>query len=49
MITLFDPMSITLEDEQTQRIFLSLVESLEDGERLPTKILARLPYFSVVR
>jgi hypothetical protein len=31
MITLFDPMSITLEDEQTRRIFLSLVESLEDG------------------
>jgi hypothetical protein len=48
MITLSDPMSITLEDE-TQRIFLSLVESLKDGERLPTKILAHLPYFSVVR
>jgi len=34
-------MSITLEDvtEQTQHIFLTLVESLEDGERLPTEIL----------
>jgi HEAT repeat protein len=32
-------MSITLDDEQTQHIFLTLVESLEDGERLPTKIL----------
>jgi HEAT repeat protein len=39
MNALFDPMSITLDDEQTQRIFLTLVESLEDGERLPTKIL----------
>ena len=35
-------MSITLDDEQTQRIFLTLVESLEDGERLPTKLLARI-------
>jgi HEAT repeat protein len=32
-------MSINLDDEQTQHIFLTLVESLEDGERLPTKIL----------
>ncbi len=32
-------MSITLDDEQTQHIFLTLVESLEGGERLPTKIL----------
>ena len=32
-------MSITLDDEQTQQIFLNLVESLEGGERLPTKIL----------
>jgi hypothetical protein len=30
-------MSITLDDEQTQQIFLNLVESLEGGERLPTK------------
>ncbi len=37
--SLFDPMSITLDDEQTQHIFLTLVESLEDGEHLPTKIL----------
>jgi hypothetical protein len=32
-------MSITLDDEETQRIFLTLVQSLEDEERLPTKIL----------
>jgi hypothetical protein len=34
-------MSITLDDEQTRHIFLTLVESLERGERLPTKILVR--------
>ncbi len=32
-------MSITLDDEQTQHIFLTLAESLEGGERLPTKVL----------
>ena len=32
-------MSITLDDEQTQHIFLTLVESLEGGKPLPTKIL----------
>jgi HEAT repeat protein len=37
--SLSDPMSITLDDEQTQQIFLTLVESLEGGKRLPTKLL----------
>jgi HEAT repeat protein len=32
-------MSITLDDEQTQQIFLTLAESLESGERLPTRVL----------
>jgi HEAT repeat protein len=32
-------MSITLDNEETQQIFLTLVESLENGKRLPTKIL----------
>ena len=32
-------MSITLDDEQTQQIFLTLAESLEGGEPLPTKLL----------
>ena len=32
-------MSITLDDEQTQQIFLTLAESLEAGQPLPTKLL----------
>jgi hypothetical protein len=32
-------MSITVDDEQTQHIFLNLAESLDRGDRLPTKIL----------
>jgi HEAT repeat protein len=32
-------MSITLNDEQAEDIFLTLAESLEDGKRLPTEIL----------
>jgi HEAT repeat protein len=32
-------MSITLDDKQTQQIFLTLAESLEGGEPLPTKLL----------
>jgi HEAT repeat protein len=37
--SLLNPMSITIDDEETQHIFLSLVESLEGGDRLPTKLL----------
>jgi hypothetical protein len=32
-------MSITLDDEQSQQIFLTLAESLEGGEPLPTGLL----------
>jgi len=32
-------MSIALDDQQTQQIFLTLAESLEGGEALPTRLL----------
>src|SRR4029077_18991004 len=37
--SLSDTMSLALDDQQTQQIFLTLAESLEGGEALPTRLL----------